>query len=209
LEQPYYTAIAQLPLPPLLPDLLNPLLSELLLHPGWLVPANHTSLADSQRLHDLRKVCKHVRYQAEFFLPFYGEAFANWTQEIKTLQDQLGLFQDSQVLMALLAKYLPKSSPMPGLQAIVQQTQREVLADWDTVRQRYLDPAFRGQLHQMLLAPLVPPLPSAEPEAKLAPTTQQSPTKTTPETGAKTTAKSIAKRAAKTKTTPKTKANPS
>jgi CHAD domain-containing protein len=224
LEQPQYTAIAQLPLRPLLPDLLSPLLSQLLLHPGWLVPANHSSLAESQLLHDLRKVCKQVRYQAEFFVPFYGDAFATWIQEVKTLQDNLGLFQDSQVLIALLEKYLPKAAEMPGLQAIVQQTPREVLADWDPIRQHYLDPAFRNHLHQMLLEPLVSgtqlpeaQLPTLTPDSQSAspgssgtettlPTATKTTAKTAAKTAAKTTARSIVKKAAKT--TPKNQASP-
>jgi hypothetical protein len=205
------------------------LLSQLLLHPGWLVPANHSSLAESQLLHDLRKVCKQVRYQAEFFVPFYGDTFATWIQEVKSLQDNLGLFQDSQVLIALLEKYLPKAAEMPGLQAIVQQAQTQALADWDPLRQHYLDPAFRNHLHQMLLEPLVSgtQLPEAQlAEAQLPPLTADSQsaspgssgTETTSPTATKTTAKTAAKTAAKTtarsivkkaaKTTPKNQASP-
>lgn len=154
LEKPQYTAIAQLPLLTVLPDLLNPLLSELLLHPGWLVPADHGSQEESATLHELRKVCKHVRYQTEFFVSFYGNPFQKWIKEIKVLQDQLGSFQDSQVLMDLLETHLSDPEEMPGLQAIIQRQRTEVLSNWDETRQQYLDPDFRLRLHHILLQPL-------------------------------------------------------
>lgn len=154
LEKPQYTAISQLPLLMVLPDLLNPLLSELLLHPGWLVPADHSSQEESKTLHELRKVCKHVRYQTEFFVCFYGDPFQKWIKEIKVLQDQLGSFQDSQVLMDLLNTHLPASKEMKGLQAIIQRNRTDLLSTWDETRHQYLDSDFRLRLHHILLQPL-------------------------------------------------------
>lgn len=148
---PHYTSIAQLPLLTVLPDLLNPLLSELLLHPGWLIPADHSAQEDSKTLHELRKVCKHVRYQTEFFVSFYGDPFQKWIKEIKVLQDQLGAFQDSQVLMELLEHHISEPKAMKGLQAIIHRNQAKVLSNWDNTRQQYLDADFRLQLHYMLL----------------------------------------------------------
>jgi CHAD domain-containing protein len=150
LEQPEYTAVESLSLTASLPDLLDPLLSTLLLHPGWLISVEQAT-GESTTLHDLRKVCKHVRYQAEFFTLFYGEEFGNWVQEVKEIQDSLGKFQDTQVLVELLAKALGKTNSLPGLQAVIQQKQIEALKDWEATRQRYLDPTFRNQLRQMLL----------------------------------------------------------
>jgi CHAD domain-containing protein len=156
LDHSEYTSLATLPIIPLLPDLLSPLLADLLLHPGWLIPASGSSSAGGEILHDLRKACKHVRYQAEFFVPFYSQPFQDWIQEIKLLQDNLGKLQDSYVLQDLLKEYLPKRAEMPALQATIHQTRSEALADWDTVRQQYLNPAFRSYLHQMLLEPVLP-----------------------------------------------------
>jgi CHAD domain-containing protein len=160
LDQPRYTPLATQALLPLIPDLLSPLLSTLLLHPGWLVQTDEIDAA-SDRLHDLRKACKHVRYQAEFFVPFYSEAFQTWIEEIKTIQAKLGTLHDSQILQELLTKYLPKHATLPELQAIVQQTQADALSDWETTRQRYLEPAFRQHLHHMLLEPLAADSPAA------------------------------------------------
>jgi CHAD domain-containing protein len=152
LEQPKFTAIAQLPLASVLPDLLSPLLTTLLLHPGWLVSKNDLSEENTVTLHDLRKDCKHARYQAEFFTNFYHQSFKDWIDEVKAIQDRLGLLQDTQVLQALLTDELPKVD-MPELQGIIQQRQVEALANWEETRQKYLDPNFRLYLHQLILIP--------------------------------------------------------
>lgn len=154
LKKPQLTAIAQLPVHSLLPDLLSPLVSNLLLHPGWMVPANYSTEADAFQLHELRKAFKRVRYQTEFFVSFYGESFKTWVKEIKTLQENLGKLQDSHVLQDLLHDNLPKTTELPSLEAKIHQIRTEALSNWDNTRQRYLDPAFRRQLYQMLLEPL-------------------------------------------------------
>jgi CHAD domain-containing protein len=152
LEQPKFTSLAQLPLASVLPDLLSPLLTTLLLHPGWLISKYDLSEENSVTLHDLRKDCKHARYQAEFFTTFYHQSFKDWIDEVKAIQDGLGLLQDTHVLQALLADELPKAK-MPELQSIIQQRQTEALANWEETRQKYLDPNFRLYLHQLILLP--------------------------------------------------------
>ncbi|MBD1842154.1 CHAD domain-containing protein [Cyanobacteria bacterium FACHB-63] len=155
LKRPRYTPVAQLPLSVLLPDLLGPLLSHLLLHPGWLISSKETSGEKGTMLHELRKACKHARYQAEFFTPFYGAAFQDWVAEIKALQDQLGEFQDTQVFLELVTKTLGRELRLPDLQAAIEQKQRGALINWEEIRHKYLDEGFRYHLHRMLLQPIV------------------------------------------------------
>lgn len=162
LDRPCYTSLASQPLQPLIPDLLSPIVSTLLLHPGWLVQPDQDAGASNDVLHDLRKACKHVRYQAEFFAPFYSESFQSWIEDIKAIQSMLGTVQDSEVLQALLDQHLPKSKKVPALKAAVKQTETETLSDWDSIRQRYLDPAFRYHLHHLLLAPIGVNAPATE-----------------------------------------------
>ena len=51
-----------------------------------------------EALHELRKSCKKLRYQLEFFRPLYlGTAIGQLIQSLKGLQDHLGEFQDLQV----------------------------------------------------------------------------------------------------------------
>lgn len=154
LKEPQFTAIAQLPIHAALSDLLSPLVSNSLLHPGWMVPANYSSKEEGFELHELRKAFKHVRYQTEFFVSFYGESFKTWVKEIKQLQENLGKLQDSHVLQELLHENLSKKAELPSLDERIRQTRAEALADWDAIRQRYLDPAYRRQLYQMLLEPI-------------------------------------------------------
>jgi CHAD domain-containing protein len=153
LAQPSYGAIAELPILSLLPDLLTPLLSELLLHPGWLISAQQSSGKSSLVLHDLRKLCKHVRYEAEFFAPFYGKKFQKWIKEIKELQEDLGNFQDTQVLLDMLSHGANHIKQLPELQAAIQKNQAAALSNWDQLRQKYLESDYRYSLHQMLLQP--------------------------------------------------------
>lgn len=155
LKRPRYTPVAQLPLSVLLPDLLGPLLSHLLLHPGWLISNKETSGEKGVMLHELRKARKHARYQAEFFTPFYGEAFEDWVAEIKALQAQLGDFQDTQVFLEFVTKTLECELRLPDLQGMVEQKQRGALVNWEEIRQKYLDERFRYHLHRMLLQPTV------------------------------------------------------
>ncbi len=162
LDHPRYTSLASQLLQPLIPDLLSPIVSTLLLHPGWLIQPEKDAGASNDVLHDLRKACKHVRYQAEFFAPFYSESFQSWIEDIKAIQSMLGTVQDSEVLQALLDQHLPKSKKVTALKAAVKQTEVEALSNWESIRQRYLDPAFRYHLHHLLLAPIAVNAPTAE-----------------------------------------------
>lgn len=153
LEEPIYTSLAALPLVLLLPALLAPLLSALLLHPAWLLATDNRSRADHRVLHDLRKTCKYVRYQAEFFTQFYEPAFQHWVNELKELQDQLGTVQDACVLKQLLADQLPSHTTVPALHQAIQDHQAIAMMNWDRVRLQYLDAEFRDRLHRMILQP--------------------------------------------------------
>jgi CHAD domain-containing protein len=153
LDHPQYTSIAHLPLPLLLPELLSPLLATLLLHPAWLIPVDDISKASNRVLHDLRKTCKAVRYQAEFFIPFYGSTFQDWIEDMKQLQENLGKVQDAWILRKLLLDELGKKANLPDLEKAMQDERVKALANWETLRHRYLDLDFRCQLHQMILEP--------------------------------------------------------
>lgn len=154
LKRPDYAPIQAFPLKDTLPDLLSPLLSTLLLHPGWLISTEQASGENSLTLHDLRKECKHARYQAEFFMPFYGEEFHRWIEEIKTLQECLGAFQDTQVLLELIAQELGKTGDLPMLQEAIETKQLAALSSWEQMRQKYLDSDYRHHLRQLLLQPM-------------------------------------------------------
>ncbi len=156
LHDPRYTAIAALPLTLVLPELLSPLLANLLLHPAWLIPIGDISQTSSPVLHDLRKTCKAVRYQAEFFTPFYGSAFQDWLKELKQLQEDLGQVQDAWVLRQLIRDELGEATQLPELEKALQTRQLAALVNWETLRHHYLNFDCRCRLHQMILSPSMP-----------------------------------------------------
>jgi len=153
LQQPRFQPLAQLPVLTVLPDILSPLLSTLLLHPGWLISTHQLSPDHAPVLHDLRKLCKRVRYQTEFFASFYSESFHAWVEEMRDLQDCLGKVQDGHVLLDLFSRKLHHTTDMPELYATIRHNQEEALESWETMRQKYLNSVFRYQLHQGLLVP--------------------------------------------------------
>jgi CHAD domain-containing protein len=168
LDQPKFRAIASIPLEYAFPTLLFPLLSQLLLHPGWFVgvefqpnshqflPVDYGYLVSHQaELHDLRKNIKQVRYQAEFFLEFYGDDFAQLVKEFAKAQDILGFMQDRFVLNDILSQLLKVDLQitMPNLADILSQHQIEDWQSWHLMQQNYLNPEFRNSLYQTMISP--------------------------------------------------------
>lgn len=178
LEEPSYRAIAPLPLLQVLPDLLLPLISHLLLHPGWLFSAQiesgeiklPTSLdsrhinqqldEQAEVLHDLRKEMKRVRYQTEFFTDFYEPTFMLRVREFQAVQEILGELQDSAVLSDFLAGELQLNwqAQLPTLAKQLEENRIRAWANWRPIQQQYLSADFREQLRQLVATPLKPSL---------------------------------------------------
>jgi CHAD domain-containing protein len=168
LDQPKFRAIASIPLAYAFPTLLLPLLSQLLLHPGWFVgvdfsPSSHQFLqvdyayliSHQSELHDLRKNIKQVRYQAEFFLEFYGDEFAQTVKDFAKAQTILGYMQDRFVLNDILMQILKVDLKvaMPSFAEILVQHQIEDWQSWQLMQQNYLNPEFRDLLYQTMISP--------------------------------------------------------
>ncbi|MFT0798532.1 CHAD domain-containing protein [Synechococcus sp. R5-12] len=145
LAHPRYKPQAELPLPESLPHLLTPLLAQWLLQPGWRIPAFPATEAQAEQLHELRKATKRLRYQVEFFAPFYGETMQDWIATLKCLQDQLGRFNDLQVLQG----ELPADS---DLQTLLQEQQKLALQEWPEHQQRCLASAEQHRLYSNLFS---------------------------------------------------------
>ncbi len=185
LEQPQYRPLAQLPLEPVLPDLLVPELSQLLLHPAWLVGAategdrpSVPELTDSatidrllneqaEPLHDLRKTAKRVRYQMELFAPCYGEPYQRAVQQVKAIQTVLGEIQDSAVLSEFWAAALGSDwrDRLPTLATQVQATRNQHWQEWQALQRQFLDPDTRHALRATVL-PQPPATPEVDPHAE-------------------------------------------
>lgn len=166
LEAPKYTAIATIPIHTALPDLLLPLISQLLLHPGWLVDRQIVdqdlqllNVNDLEKhyevLHSLRKLVKAARYQTEFFSEFYGIEYASQVRNFETIQELLGKIQDSFVLLNLLTCILNKDveKALPNLFKIIQKQQSTAWQDFCLIQKSYLEPEFRHTLRSLVLSP--------------------------------------------------------
>lgn len=194
LNQPEYEAIAPLSIAEVLPDLLLPLISHLLLHPGWLVGAkveagaaqlnldfDPTQLpchADQEaNLHDLRKQMKRVRYQTEFFVEHYGTEFRMRVSEFQSAQEILGQLQDCSIMSDFFEHEI-KGNWQDKMPTLVQQIQQERISawqQWQPLQQQYLQPNFRSALRNLLLHPSLyedEPIQEAQP---LNPTVAQHP----------------------------------
>jgi CHAD domain-containing protein len=169
LTAPTYRAIATVELSLVLPDLLLPQLSELLLHPGWWIGAmeadlgnpDHLSKQDWHCLHDLRKAAKRSRYNRELFLPLYGEDYQQQLKQIKRVQTLIGEFQDGEVLTDFLWESLRenlKQNPKKTLPVLMQQLTQErqqTWVTWQQIRTQFLDPDYRQNLRQTLSQSIV------------------------------------------------------
>jgi CHAD domain-containing protein len=189
-----------------IPDLLIPLLSQLFMHPGWLVG---TKLVDGsleisaiapeelesqlkihdEALHDLRKQIKRVRYQTEFFTDFYGEDYANEIKHFQDAQEALGKLQDSFVLEMLLAKALGKNveTKMPIFSEQLRQQRVKAWQELRPIQALYIDRQFRDRLIELMLKPITAQsIKEAEVAAESTTTKTREATRTTKATGSRT-----------------------
>ncbi|MDR9403076.1 MAG: CHAD domain-containing protein [Halothece sp. Uz-M2-17] len=154
LEKPKLSAIAPLPITEVLPDLLLPHVSNLLLHPGWFVGQNSdldpATLLDQQgeTLHSLRKAAKKCRYQMELFTHCYDEPYQQYVKEVKAIQSVLGDIHDSVVLGEFLSDCCGEafSLDFPRLAQELTAFRQEKWQEWEQLQQYFLNPATRNNL---------------------------------------------------------------
>lgn len=176
LKEPEYHAIASLPITDVIPDLLLPQISQLLLHPGWLVKAENHNLdsnngsalalasnnsdgpsltfppGEEKKLHSLRKQVKRVRYLMNLFTDFYGQTYNVYLEDMKSIQEHLGEFQDSVVLEEFLAKIYEDKIDivLPSLSAKLRENRWQQWQSWQVLQRRYGNPQichnFRSEI---------------------------------------------------------------
>lgn len=172
LKQPKYQEIAQMPIQEVLPDLLLPEVSNLLLHPGWLVGTTvkegeidvlrvepeilEQQLAEQGAvLHSLRKETKRLRYQMEVFSDFYGSTYEAYLEDVKAIQALLGEIQDTVVLSEFLTDAMESKikSVFPTLAEQLAQASYKAWQQWQTLQQRYLNLEIRKGFHLAVVQP--------------------------------------------------------
>ena len=165
LEQPQYQQIGEISIYEVLPDLLLPQISKLLLHPGWLVGVNikdteiriHEQLKpeevekilelDGESIHDLRKEAKRSRYTWSYL--FSSMAIATIIcQTNQKIQEVLGDIQDCFVLASFLATVFGSDLPnqVPTLLTQLKTTRYQKWQEWLILQEEFLNPQRRQDL---------------------------------------------------------------
>ncbi len=172
LNRPSYGEMSVLPIQGILPDLLLPEVSDLFLHPGWLlgiktkkgkVKINNLTETEveelfqkqGETLHDLRKQVKRVRYQMSLFTNFYGKDYSEYVDDLKEIQEVLGKMQDSVVLAETLSRVLGCNlqDTLPTLAEKLLENRYLSWLEWQPLHQKYLEPEIRDQLRLEILYP--------------------------------------------------------
>lgn len=173
LKSPKYQMIGQIEIHTILPDLLLPQVSRLMLHPGWLVginikagevefsqakePQEVEKLLENQGLilHELRKEAKRSRYNMELFTQFYGDSYQEYVKDIKAIQTVLGDIQDCFVLSQFLADVFGNDMEkiMPTLGDKFRKIRYQKWQEWEKLQQKFINPTTRKDLHLIILEP--------------------------------------------------------
>ncbi|MFP4006748.1 MAG: CHAD domain-containing protein [Spirulinaceae cyanobacterium] len=188
-KSPQYQVLAAIQIDEVLPDLLLPQVSKLLLHPGWSIgvqiqegkaifrenlkphEVNRLLSENDEPLHDLRKEAKRSRYQMELFEQFYGEHYQRYLKQIKKIQSVLGKIQDSVVLTEFLHRTLAQNleDKMPILAEQWGRSRWQNWQDWQELQQKFLDPTLRQNLRQIMQYPHPKnPTPASHPDDSAA-----------------------------------------
>jgi CHAD domain-containing protein len=174
LENPSYLPVASLPIQELLPDLLLPEVSSLLLDAGWLVGTQvekakvvivkdlkaekiEKELAtNGEMLHTLRKQAKRVRYQMELFADLYAESYSVYLADVKNIQDILGSIQDIVVLDEWMRDIFESEieTKLPTFVNLLAENRYKLWLKWQALQERYLKPETRHGFHLTILHPL-------------------------------------------------------
>jgi CHAD domain-containing protein len=123
-----------------------------------------TAISDSsppQDLHVLRKRCKELRYALEMFAPVLDDALVGRAiKGLKSLQDVLGRFQDSEVqrttLRGFAQEMVADGAPVQALLAMgelmghLEAEQQRARAEFATTFASYVRPASRRQMAYLL-----------------------------------------------------------
>ena len=123
-----------------------------------------TAISDSsppEDLHVLRKRCKELRYALEMFAPVLDDAqVGKAIKDLKSLQDVLGRFQDSEVqrttLRGFAQEMVADGAPAEALLAMgelmghLHAEQRRARAEFATAFASYVRPAGRRRMARLL-----------------------------------------------------------
>ena len=171
LDNSTYQKIGDCSVDLLLPDLLLPQVSQLLLHPGWLVGVEIVKgqiqlpqILDREAmeqiissedilLHGLRKSVKKTRYSLELFDRFYGDNYHQYRDRIEQIQEILGQIQDTHILRKILERALnsPISVKLPELADLLLKIRYRKWLEWQVLQQQFLEGQIREEFRQTII----------------------------------------------------------
>ncbi|MBK7714806.1 MAG: CHAD domain-containing protein [Gemmatimonadetes bacterium] len=147
---PAWTPLATLSPPHLLPWLIAPTASRVLVHPGWAVAGiPEPDDPDGRPLHRLRRRLKALRYRLECLSGWYGAPIEAWLAELHAMQDALGAWHDEGVMLRMLVH----AGLEPALGAVARTRAAAAMAPWPAWRERYLDAGVRSRCWALLGPP--------------------------------------------------------
>ena len=175
LNKPKYYDIAEVSIQTVLADLLLPQVSQLMLHPGWVIGVKFkegnisfpNGLAQKEVeillkkqgliLHDLRKEAKRTRYNMELFTQFYGDMYKTYLKDIKAIQTVLGEIQDSFVLKEFLDGVFDDNilKNMSVFSNQLQENRYHKWQQWEILQRKFLNSHTRKDFHLTVLQPSV------------------------------------------------------
>ncbi len=174
LEKPQYQKIGKISIYEVLPDLLLPEVSKLLIHPGWLVgvtieeekinipekldreQVGELLETEEKNLHSLRKQAKRSRYNMELFTQFYGDSYEKFLKQIKQIQEVLGEIQDCVVLANFASKIFGSADinkEIPTLAAQLATKRYQKWSEWIVLQRQFLDRQTKQDLRLVLQQP--------------------------------------------------------
>lgn len=189
LKSPQYQDLAAIQIEEVLPDLLLPQTSQLLLHPGWLIgvqlregkavfpetlkphEVEYLLTECDEPLHDLRKEAKRSRYQMELLEQFYGNNYHRYLKQIKKIQSVLGKIQDGVVLTEFLHRTLDQNleAKTPILAEQLRRSRWENWPNWQALQKQFLDPTLRRNIRHVMQCPQTAnPNPASHPDDSVA-----------------------------------------
>ena len=174
LDNPAYQTVAAIDIKQVLPDLLLPQISHLLLHPGWLIDVEiidgkidlagestiklegDLALTEEITLHDLRKVTKKIRYNMELFQSLYCQNYSNYLHDIEEVQEILGVMQDCFVLESFLSEVVKQdiAETLPTFKKIIRENRQQQWQKWRIKQEYFLNSSKRQDLRTTIQHPL-------------------------------------------------------
>jgi CHAD domain-containing protein len=92
----------------------------------------------------------------ELFTDLYSESYSAYIAEVKSIQDILGMMQDSAVLSEWLVDVLKSEihTHVPTLATLLAENRYQLWQQWQPLQEQYLQAENRHSFHLTILHPI-------------------------------------------------------